>query len=90
MTIGAYSVTGMNCLIHAPKPLGRIALGRDPAAALARANDALAKLSGTLGALAAPDDFLTGKLQPEQADVCSFSFVKFLMADRRFGNLLQA
>ncbi len=27
--------------IHAPKPLGRIALGRDPAAALARANDAL-------------------------------------------------
>jgi hypothetical protein len=48
------------------------------------------ELSGILGTLAAPDDFLKDKLQPEQADICSYSFAKFLMADRRFGNLLDA
>ena len=33
--------------------------------------------------MAAPDDFLTGKLPPEEADICSLSFAKFLMADTR-------
>jgi mono/diheme cytochrome c family protein len=46
------------------------------------------ELSGVGAALSAPDDFLNNKLQPEQADICSFSFTKFLMADRRFPNLL--
>jgi hypothetical protein len=41
------------------------------------------ELSGAIGTLAKPDDFLTGKLQPEQADVCSFSFAKFLMSDNK-------
>jgi hypothetical protein len=47
------------------------------------------ELSGISG-LNSPDDFMTGKLQPEQADVCAFSFCKFLMADRRFTILLDA
>jgi hypothetical protein len=47
------------------------------------------ELNGALASMAAPDDFLTGKLPPEQADICSFSFVKFLMSDtRRFQSLL--
>lgn len=48
------------------------------------------ELSGILGTMPAADDFLKDKLQPELADICSFSFAKFLMADRRFGNLLDA
>jgi mono/diheme cytochrome c family protein len=39
------------------------------------------ELPRVLGSLAAPDDFLTGKLPPEDSDLCAFSFVKFLMAD---------
>jgi hypothetical protein len=38
-------------------------------------------LPGAIGSMAAPDDFLTGKIPPEESDLCSFSFVKFLMAD---------
>jgi mono/diheme cytochrome c family protein len=38
-------------------------------------------LPRVLGSLSAPDDFLAGKLPPEDADLCAFSFVKFLMAD---------
>jgi mono/diheme cytochrome c family protein len=38
-----------------------------------------------------PDDFLTGKLPAEQADILSYSFAKFLMSDAgRFGKLLQS
>lgn len=48
------------------------------------------ELSGVIGSLAAPDDFLSNKLQPEQADIGAYSFAKYLMADRRFGNLLDA
>ena len=40
-----------------------------------------AELPRIIGSMAAPDDFLTGKLPPEDADVCAFSFVKFLMAN---------
>jgi cytochrome c553 len=49
------------------------------------------ELAAALAAMKAPDDFLNNKLSPEQADVCSFSFVKFLMSDpRRFQILLDA
>lgn len=37
------------------------------------------ELSSALGAMTKADDFLTGKLPPEQSDVVSYSFVKFLM-----------
>ena len=68
--------------------------GRVVASRLAPASDrrVLAwndELSTALTAMAAPDDFLTGKLPPEDADVCAFSFAKFLMADtRRFKILM--
>ena len=39
----------------------------------------------------APDDFLTNKLPPEDADIAAYSFVKFLMADaKRYHALLDA
>ncbi|MCE9527035.1 MAG: hypothetical protein K8R36_13375, partial [Planctomycetales bacterium] len=39
--------------------------------------------------LPSPDAFLTGKLDPESADIASYSFVKFLMADgKRFQSML--
>lgn len=38
-------------------------------------------LTRAISSMTAPDDFLNGKLPPEDADVCAFSFVKFLMAD---------
>jgi mono/diheme cytochrome c family protein len=68
--------------------------GRAIAARLAPASDQRVarwddELSGVLGTLAKPDDFLTGQLPPEEADVCSFSFAKFLMSDnRRYSALL--
>jgi hypothetical protein len=63
----------------------RLAPASDPR--IARWDD---ELSGTIGSLAAPDDFLKSKLSPEQNDVCSFSFAKFLMNDaKRFGALLE-
>ncbi len=38
-----------------------------------------------------PDDFMTGRLSPEDSDIASYSFVKFLMSDkRRFATLLDA
>lgn len=38
-----------------------------------------------------PDDFLTGKLPPEPADICSYSFVRFLMNDaKKFNGLLDS
>jgi hypothetical protein len=46
------------------------------------------ELSGLVGSLAKPDDFLEGKLPPESADICSASFCKFLMADRKFVTLI--
>lgn len=48
-------------------------------------------LSAVLGSMNSPDDFLTGKLPPEAADVASYSFVKFLKSDgKRYDGLLQA
>jgi mono/diheme cytochrome c family protein len=43
-----------------------------------------AELSGVMGSMSKPDDFLTGKLSAENADICSFSFARFLMENRRF------
>jgi cytochrome c553 len=48
------------------------------------------ELSSAVGSLAAPADFMVDKLAPDQADACAFSFAKFLMADRRFVNLIDA
>jgi len=42
-----------------------------------------------IGRMTAADDFLTGKLPPEETDVAAYSFVKFLMAEpRKFQVLL--
>jgi hypothetical protein len=47
-------------------------------------------VSGVAGAQAKPDDFLTGKLPAENADILSYSFAKFLMSDAgRFRKLLE-
>lgn len=68
--------------------------GRAIAARLAPASDQRIarwdeELNAVLGTLAKPDDFLTSKLSPEEEDVCSFSFVKFLMNDnKRFAALI--
>jgi len=68
--------------------------GRAIAARMAPASDQRIarwddELSGALGVLTKPEDFLTGQLPPEQSDVCSFSFAKFLMSDnRRFGLMI--
>jgi len=68
--------------------------GRAIAARLAPASDQRIarwddELSGVLGTLAKPDDFLSGQLPPEEADVCSFSFAKFLMSDnKRFTSMI--
>jgi mono/diheme cytochrome c family protein len=69
-------------------------VGRAIAARLAPASDQRVarwddELSGALGTLAKPEDFQTGQLPPELADVCSFSFAKFVMSDnKRFIALL--
>lgn len=48
-------------------------------------------LAAAIAAMGKPDDFLTGNLPPEQADIVSYSFVKFLMTDsKRFSSLLAA
>jgi hypothetical protein len=70
--------------------------GRVIADRLATADDARVaqwdnELPRIIGSLAAPDDFLTGKLPPEDADICAFSFVKFLMADAsKYQNVLNS
>jgi mono/diheme cytochrome c family protein len=48
------------------------------------------ELSGIVGSLAKPDDFIDGKMPPENADICSASFCKVLMGDRRFVNLMES
>jgi hypothetical protein len=62
----------------------RFTMGNDQ-----RVADWDSNLSGAIGSMAAPDDFLNNKLQPDQADICSASFAKFLMSDlKRFHGLL--
>ncbi len=68
---------------------GRVAASRLAPATdkrVAQWNDGLA---GAMSLMSAPDDFLTGKLPPEEADICSYSFARLLMGDaRRFKILL--
>jgi hypothetical protein len=68
---------------------GRVVASRIAPSTDRRVNQWDAELSGAVGSLDKPDDFLAGKLAPEIADICSFSFVKFLMADRKFANLME-
>ncbi len=47
------------------------------------------ELSRVKAAMSKPDDFLTGKIGPEDGFIASYSFAKFLMADgKRFDSLL--
>ena len=49
-------------------------------------NDAVPQV---VSSMKAPDDFMTGKLEQEQTDIASYSFVAFLMKDaRRFSQLI--
>jgi hypothetical protein len=70
--------------------------GRVIASRLAPASDKRVRawddiLPSAFAGMSAPDDFLTGKLPPEEADICSYSFCKSLMADpRKFQVLLDA
>lgn len=49
------------------------------------------QLSAAVGQMRSPDDFLTGRVPPEVAQVASWSFVDYLARDRRkFGNLMNA
>jgi hypothetical protein len=49
------------------------------------------ELPGILGAFVKPDDFLSGKIQPESAAIAGYSFVRFLMKDsKRFSAVLNA
>jgi hypothetical protein len=48
-------------------------------------------LSQALAAMSRPDDFLTGKLAPEFADIAAYSFVGYLMGEsRRYSSLLKS
>ncbi len=48
-------------------------------------------ISQALAAMSRPDDFLTGKLAPEYADIAAYSFVGYLMGEsRRYSSLLKA
>jgi hypothetical protein len=69
---------------------GRVVAARLAPASDRRVNQWDAELSGAVGSLAKPDDFLANKLAPELSDICSFSFVKFLMGDRKFSNLMDS
>lgn len=47
--------------------------------------------SAAVATMTKPEDFITGKLPPEQADVVSFNFVRFLMKNAgAYNNLLTA
>jgi mono/diheme cytochrome c family protein len=68
---------------------GRVVASRLAPATDKRVGQWSDELPNIVGAMAAPDDFLTGKLPPEEADICSFSFARFLMGDaRRFKILM--
>jgi mono/diheme cytochrome c family protein len=68
---------------------GRVIASRLAPASDRRVNMWSDELPAAMGLMTAPDDFLTGKLPPEETDVCSFSFAKYLMADaRRFKILM--
>jgi mono/diheme cytochrome c family protein len=56
----------------------------------ARVNAWDTEMARIISSMQKPDDFLTGKLSPEDSDICSYSFVKFLMNDGRKFDLLLA
>jgi hypothetical protein len=67
--------------------------GRAVAAKLASDDARIAEwdneLPRILSSMTAPNDFLEGKLSPEDADIANYSFVRWLMSDsRRFDGLL--
>jgi hypothetical protein len=50
-----------------------------------------AQLPEVLASMSKPDDFLNGKLPPEAADICSYSYVRHLMTDaKKFNGLLES
>ena len=61
----------------------RVATGGD--SRVDRWDDALPTV---IGRMTAPDDFLTGKLAPEEADIAAYSFCKFLKDSNRYPALL--
>jgi cytochrome c553 len=48
------------------------------------------EMARILSSMQKEDDFLTGKLGPEDADICSYSFVRYLMSDSRKFDMLLA
>lgn len=69
--------------------------GRVVAARMAPASDRRVgqwddELSGLVGSSGKADDFLSGKMPPESADICAASFAKYLMGERQFVNLMDA
>jgi hypothetical protein len=68
---------------------GRVVASRLTTGADARIDKWDEELPRVLSEMTAPDDFLNKKLNPEDADIASFSYVKFLMSDAsRFQKLL--
>ncbi len=69
--------------------VGRVIASRIATGADSRVSRWDESVPAAIGRMTAPDDFLTGKLAPEETDVAAYSFVKFLMADpRKFQILL--
>ncbi|MEY4176634.1 MAG: hypothetical protein RLY70_208 [Planctomycetota bacterium] len=59
----------------------------DPAdARVVKWNESLPEV---LASMSAPDDGVNGKLAPEMNDVANYSFVNFLMNDKRFSKLIE-
>lgn len=46
------------------------------------------ELPRIISSMTQPSDFLEGKLSPEDADIANFSFVRWLMKDKRFDELM--
>jgi hypothetical protein len=69
---------------------GRVVASRMAPSSDRRVGQWDAELSGLVGSLSKPDDFINGKMPPESADICSGSFCKFLMAEKKFVTLIDA
>lgn len=67
---------------------GRVVASRMAPSSDRRVGQWDAELSGLVGSISKPDDFINGKMPPESADICSASFCKSLMSDRKFVNLM--
>lgn len=69
---------------------GRVVASRMAPASDRRVGQWDDELSGLVGSSGKADDFLSGKMPPESADICAASFAKFLMGERQFVNLMDA